>query len=262
MKLKLAPILALSLPALILGAANANIRGSQQSSTSIRELSSDSTDEETTLSGGTWLFYLMLNAVLWPVDASGHGCNSASYSNTTSTTWTDDGHTDDSVSWGDDGNGYNHRLLENTWGNDSWGSDSYAYSSNSWGGDSHQSSSSTSKPKPKPKPKPPKRCVVPHAPKPKPPKKPSPKKPSSSHHSWGDDTYHSWGSDAWGNDAWGNDAWGNDAHSAYTSSQLAYNDGSGGSSGVIVGVMVSLIVAAVAAALVAKKVSLSACLNF
>ncbi|KAL7433664.1 hypothetical protein ACHAXM_003647, partial [Skeletonema potamos] len=232
MQLKLAPVLALALPALVFGAADANIRGSQESYTSIRELSSDSTNEETTtLSGGTWLFYVMLNTLMYPVDASGHGCNSAHYSSST-TTGKGDGH---STSWANDGH---TRLLENA-----WNGDSYSYSGNSWGGDSHQTTSSSSKPP---------RCEAPHAPKPK----PKPKKSSSS-------SSHSWGGDNWGSDAWGSDAWENDGHtsSSYTSSQLAYNDDSGGS-GAIAGAFVSLMVAVVAAALVAKKVSLHLCPNF
>ena len=227
--MKLASILALALPALVAATASVNIRG-----TSFRGLAGSSDKEP--VSGGKWLYYLMLNTVMSVVDMSAHGCNSPQLDN-------------------------NKRLLENA---ASWQPDGYtdnSQSSSNGSGSSHTSSASSSKPKPK-------RCDVVHAPalvKHKPPKKNS----SSTSHSTSS-TYNNQdqasGSNGWSDDghisnAADNDTadsstsasgWGRDG---YQSSQMAYNDGSGGG-GAVVGVSMSLMVAAVAAALVAKKVSL------
>ena len=83
------------------------------------------------LSGGTWLFYLMLNAFFFLFDAAGYGCNSCNDDPATTT--------------------YNNNYYEvnngggrTLWGSDSWGDDGYNHhsSSSSSSSSSHHSSSS------------------------------------------------------------------------------------------------------------------------
>ena len=258
MKLKLSPILALAVPALAF-AAKANIRGNQESSISIRKLSSDysTTDYSTTdyddspLSAAEYVLYTFLNAVLMSVDLANHGCNkhhkSSSHSSGHSTEWSSGSDwVGDAHTWGSGGS----RKLEWSNGNDAWGGGgSQTWSSGTWSSSHGGSSSSKKKPHSPPKPHPPpRRCKAPHAPPhPRPHPKPHPRKKSGG----GGGSSHTWTGDSWTGDSWtsGGDSWGGDSHGW---SNDGHYDGSAswGFVGGVVGI------SSLAAGLFAKKVSL------
>ena len=177
-------------------------------------------------SGGTWMYYLMLNALAAPADVLGIGaCGKSQCNNSTSTSGSS-----------------SHRDL--------WESD--GYSSSSWESDGHSSSSSSSSSKSSTSSSSsncPPRCHAPHLhpPHPKPPKKPSSggkksdsssgknssgKNSSSGSYTTNDDTNDdnavAWGEDGYKSASSGN---GDDGDNENSSGNSWYDDDAGNSGG-------------------------------
>jgi len=268
-------LLASSLGTALAFDASANLRVGDES----RQLSSSSSTSSSSsspISGGTWMWYLMLNALNAGIDGFGQGCNKECELPSCTTN--------------------HHRELEESAGDDQWANDGHSAektddepsdgdSSSATTSASNGGSSSSTQP-----PVCPVRCCAPHVPKivPKPkPKSPAPAPaPSPSKNTppsptpngkvvhWGDDGHwandgHSqWSDDgncwyddgAWYDDQWANDGyyyWDDDGHNSQAH-WLKYNKGQTQSSKnkiLFPLLAVGLVVGAVVVALVARRVS-------
>ena len=193
-----------------------NLRHANTSS-SPRELRNRNSN---TVSGGTWMWYFMLNCVNAVPDVMGGGCNSqeCSASSSSSSSYSSSAYSSSTIynnggrdlSW--DTDGHDSGSTTSTWSDDGH--------SSTWTDDGHSSSSSSSSTcKAGP------RCkLAPHLPaihKPKPPHKPQHKKSgssssggkssSSSTSNWADDAWtggsHTDDSTSDGGDHWSTDGW-------------------------------------------------------
>ncbi len=181
-----------------LSAAIASEEANLRANASTRQLSNSNQQA----SGGTWLFYLMLNTLAAPLDLVGYGCGDSACNGSSS--------------------GSRSREL--------WENDGYSTTTTSWMDDAHTSSNHTC----------PVRChkaphlKPPHLPKPK----PKPKKhsggssggSSSSSTTWADDAHTDYDDNTWTNDGHTDDysaSWRNDGNGDKAVGGDAANGGNG-----------------------------------
>jgi len=191
-----------------LSAAIASEEANLRANASTRQLSNSNQQA----SGGTWLFYLMLNTLAAPLDVVGLGCgdsacNGSSSGSRSRELWENDGYSTTTTSWMDDAH-------------TSWMDDAHTSSS------SHSSSDHTC----------PVRChkaphlKPPHLPKPKPKPKKHSGGSSSSSTTWADDAHTDYDENTWTNDGHTDDysvSWRNDGNGDKAVTDDGANSGGG-----------------------------------